>query len=66
MAHSGIALQRAEFDALSDLVKHYSIPVQVVDREWPEWKYVYEQKLFAFIKAVRANHGEEAFNVRSR
>jgi len=54
-------LQNAEFDALTELCKAWSVlqVVGVVDFDYPRVRHVYEGRLKTFLAACRANGREE-------
>lgn len=57
MQNDGIALQQAEFDALSDLVKRYQrlTMTPIVDDDYPEMRHYYEVAVRNFIDACQKN-----------
>lgn len=59
-------LQQAEFEAVGRLAQSWRTQPAIVDDDYPRWRFEYERSLFNLIKAVRANHGDETFNIRSR
>jgi len=52
---SRLEKQKREFDTLVDLYKAYSAMPPVVDDDYPEMRFRYEQKLREFIYALEDN-----------
>lgn len=58
--------QKDEFDAVADLVRLWNQQPSIVDDDYPEWRHKYDRQLFVLVKAVKVNHGDETFYIRSR
>lgn len=62
-----IALQNAEFGALTELAKRWTTlqRVPVVDDDYPEHRHYYERALREFLRAVASNRGGTVVDARS-
>ena len=50
-----VETQKAEFDALGELVRAFNDMPPIVDDDYPPCRSVYEGRMNAFIKALRGN-----------